>query len=85
MFKMFSCKDISKVACHCDELGFVEKINYKIHLMMCGNCRKYVHGIELIGMKFSEILKRKRNVSPEKVTELENRILESVKRKSGSE
>lgn len=85
MFKIFSCKDISKATCHHGDLGLLEKINYKIHLFMCGNCRKYAHGIELIGNKFSEVLKKRRSISSEKVTQLENRILESIKKRNESE
>ncbi len=85
MFKMFSCKDISKATCHSDDLGLFERINYKVHLLICGNCRKYAHGIEVIGEKFTEVLKKRRKVSPEKVTQLENRILDSIKKNNGNE
>ncbi|WP_372655126.1 hypothetical protein [Halobacteriovorax sp.] len=85
MFKMFSCKDISKATCHSDDLNLAEKLNYKMHLLICGNCRKYAHGIEVIGEKFTEVLKKKRNISSEKITQLENRILESIKKNNESE
>jgi hypothetical protein len=81
-FKMFSCKEISKVTCHEDELKGLEKLNYKMHLFMCVKCRKYVSNIKIIQERFSSLIKNRSVVDEAKIVELEDKILNTLKTKS---
>lgn len=85
MFKMFSCRDISKIACHKEDMGLAEKMNFRIHLFMCRKCREYTASLEQVGKSFSEVIKRRRVVSKSTVDDLENRVLDSLKKKNGSQ
>lgn len=83
--KFYSCRDISKAACHNDDLTTLERMNFRVHLFMCKKCRDYVKDIELIGKKFTEVINKKRDVSKKEITELENRVLKSLRKKSENE
>ena len=82
MFKMFSCRDISKLACHKDDMSFSQKLNFKIHLFMCEKCRNYTSSIDLIGKSFGSVIKSRREVSKDNIDNLENRVLESLRKKN---
>ncbi|OUR97870.1 hypothetical protein A9Q84_06650 [Halobacteriovorax marinus] len=84
-FKMFSCKEISKVSCHEEELKGFDKLNYKMHLFMCDKCRKYVAGLKFVQEKFSSLLKRRSEINETKIKVLEDEILDRLKSKNGNE
>lgn len=84
-FKLFSCKDISKVACHKDDLSFAERVNFKLHLFICVKCRNYTASIEQVGKSFTDVIKKRRSISSEKISELEERVLENLKKKNDFE
>lgn len=46
---MLSCKDISQLASeHIDnEMPFFKRMQFRMHLMMCKNCRRFVEQFQL--------------------------------------
>lgn len=61
---MRNCKELTKLASRaCDEqIGFGEKIELKLHLMMCKRCRQFVQN----NQKLHKIMQSYRQVDENK-------------------
>lgn len=77
-FKMFSCKEISKVSCNEEDLRGLDKINYKMHLFMCDKCKKYVESLRKVEKVFKEIVLRRSKASESDIKKIEDEVLEKV-------
>ena len=77
--KMFSCKEISKVSCNEEDLKGLDKLNYKMHLFMCNNCKRYVSSLRKVEQAFKKIILRRSVATDEEIKKIEDEVLEKVK------
>lgn len=65
--KMMRCRDIPDVASRFldREAGAVERLQVRLHLVICRHCRAYVNGIAAVGPLVAESLRRSTAARPE--------------------
>lgn len=81
MFKMFSCKDMSKIESDERDLSLGSKLNHKIHLFMCENCRKYMEQMQLTRKSFKNLIIEKSKFSREHVLKIEKATIDKFTKK----
>ncbi|WP_127717572.1 hypothetical protein [Halobacteriovorax sp. HLS] len=80
--KMFSCKQISKISCSEEELTGIDKLNYRMHLMLCAKCKKYVRSLRKVEQKFRQIILNRSVVKDTDIRKIEDEVLEKIKNDS---
>ena len=75
---MKSCKEIAKLLVPGKKLFFQEKIEIKMHLLMCELCRKYEKQLKLISFKKIKNIPIEDNISDKEVCELEQEIINEI-------
>jgi len=76
---MLMCRDLARIASdYIDgELGTMDKVSVKMHLLMCGHCRTFIGNlrasVELMGAHSSQ------QVSESIIRRIDERISESLK------
>ena len=73
---MLMCKDVHHLVASGDvaELGWMRKIELKLHLLMCQHCRRYVEQMAAMGRGFRALV-RGRQAEPEQLNRLEKQIV----------
>jgi len=76
---MLKCNQVSRIVSADDyhELGFMKRMEFKMHLMMCSHCRRYVDQIKSL----CRIVREKTmnlNASDEQLARMEDKIREDV-------
>jgi len=76
---MLKCNQVSRIVSTDDyhELGFMKKMEFKIHLMMCSHCQRYVDQIKSLG-KVSREKAKELEASDEQLVKMEGKIREDV-------
>lgn len=78
---MLNCKQIVKLVSSEDKPTWRHRLEVRFHILMCHHCRKYVKQLELMKNGFKELFKNStHDVDSEKVKELENKILEKIRK-----
>jgi len=74
---MLKCNQVSRIVSTDDyqELGFMKKVEFKLHLMMCSHCQRYVQQIKSLG-KVSRENAKELEASEEQLVRMETRIRE---------
>ena len=74
---MLKCNQVSRIVSTDDyqELGFMKKVEFKLHLMMCSHCQRYVQQIKSLG-KISRENAKELEASEEQLVRMESRIRE---------
>lgn len=76
---MLKCNQVSRIVSTDDyhELGFMKKVEFKLHLMMCSHCQRYVNQIKSLG-KVSREKAQELEASDEQLVKMEGKIREDV-------
>lgn len=76
---MLKCNQVSRIVSTDDyhELGFMKKVEFKLHLMMCTHCQRYVDQIKSLGTISREKAKDL-EASDEQLSRMEHKIREDV-------
>lgn len=71
---MLKCREVSKIVAAEDRnLGFMKRMELKLHLFMCVHCRNYAAQVKAMGRGARDLV-MSTDPSPGEVQELENRI-----------
>ena len=80
---MLKCKEVVKVVSSDQPISLKQKIEIKMHLMMCRHCRRYQQQLNLLKNGFVRLLKLKYNsADPQKIDQIENKVLDKVNKRS---
>ncbi len=76
---MLKCNQVSRIVSTDDyhELGFMKKVEFKLHLMMCSHCQRYVEQIKSLGRVCREQAKDL-EADEEQLVRMEDKIREDV-------
>ena len=76
---MMKCKDISHLIAsgHVEELGFMKRLEMRLHLMMCRHCQGYAQQIKALGDGARRMVGAK-EPTPEELQHLENEICDKI-------
>ncbi len=76
---MLKCNQVSRIVSTDDylELGFMKKMEFKLHLMMCSHCLRYVNQIKSLG-SVSREKAQALEASEEQLVRMEGKIREDV-------
>ncbi len=79
---MLKCKEVSGLVSTDEvaELGFMKKLEFKMHIMMCGHCRRYVQQIKSLGIG-ARNWATGCEADPQQLKRMEDHVLEEVKGK----
>ena len=75
---MKSCKDIAKLLIPGNKLSLFEKMETKMHLLMCEFCRKYEKQLKLISFNKLKNVSKNDAFSEDQVDELEKEIIDKI-------
>ncbi len=80
---MLKCRQVTRLAATDDyqELGFMKKMEFKLHLMMCSHCQRYFSQMMSMGRQARESSKQY-EAAPEQLDRMEHKIQDGL---SGSE
>ena len=78
------CKDVIKIATSEQELGFFKSVEFRLHLMMCKNCRDYIKTMVNMCDYFCRQMQKVFAVDPEKVKKLEDEVIAKAISKRGN-
>jgi hypothetical protein len=78
---MKSCKEISKLLSEDQELPFLQKVELKMHLLICKNCSTYAIQLKMLKEGFHKLYLKLTEVENSKVKELEKNVLDKLKNK----
>lgn len=76
---MLKCNQVSRIVSSDDyhELGLFKKMEFKMHLMMCSHCQRYVNQIKNLG-KVSREKAQNLEASEEQLVRMEGKIREDI-------
>ena len=76
---MLKCNQVTRIVSTDDyhELGFMKKMEFKIHLMMCSHCSRYVAQIKSLG-RVSRQEAQALEANEEQLVRMEEKIREDV-------
>jgi hypothetical protein len=74
-----NCKEFHKQVASGENPGFLRRIDYFFHSLMCDLCRAYVRQIKAIGRGYRQMMKKRSSEQEIRVRELEERILTDLK------
>jgi hypothetical protein len=60
-----------------EELGFMKKLEYHMHLFMCVHCKRYVAQIKSLGRGARDVV-RKFEAEPQQLKKMEDHVLDEV-------
>jgi predicted anti-sigma-YlaC factor YlaD len=87
---MLKIKKISGLSCREVAAALSQKVDHihwwlhlkiKLHLMRCETCANYAAHLGMIVNKFKELISKRRMVPQDKINELEDKILSTLKSK----
>ena len=59
ILKMFKCSEITEMACVEKKLSMMDRMQFRIHTVMCGACNSYVKQVTLLRMHWETIVVKK--------------------------
>ena len=76
---MMKCKDVSHLIASgaVDDLGFMKRMELRLHLAMCRHCQGYAHQIKALGDGARRLVSSKEPTA-EELQDLENEICEKI-------
>ncbi len=76
---MLKCKDVSHLIASGDaeELGFLKRLELRLHLMMCRHCQGYADQIKALGAGTRRLMGA-REPTAEELQHLENEICDKI-------
>jgi len=74
--KMLSCKDMEKLTSQEQKLGIIGKIQFKLHLMICKNCRCFTENMNTLNTSIKSLIQKKTAIDDKKIKKLEEEIKE---------
>ena len=75
---MLKCREVSKIVAAEDRnLGFMKRMELKLHLFMCVHCRNYAAQIKAMGRDVRGLV-LSTEPTPREIDDLENRICDKV-------
>ena len=77
---MLKCREVSKLVAtdSVGELGFMRRLELRMHVLMCRHCHRYLQQIRILGRGARELADRDKP-SPERLQEIEEEIIEQVR------
>lgn len=77
---MLKCKEVSQLVSTdaVEEMGFMKKVEFKMHLMMCGHCLRYVRQIKALGLG-ARNWAAGCEAEPQQLERMEGKVLQEVK------
>jgi len=82
---MLACKEIVKILSSSQQLKFRQKLELRAHLLMCKHCSAYAAQLKALADQLKRNYKELTRTEPERVRELEQKVLESLKNPDSSE
>ena len=79
---MMSCKELVKNVNTDEPKSFFKRAETRLHLIMCKHCSNYVKQLELMKVAFKNLFHKIGQVEPMKIRDLENKIVEKIKKSS---
>ncbi len=76
---MISCKEVVRILSSSEELTVRKKIELKAHLFICKHCSGYLSQLNAINEKLKNNFELLTKANPEKVQELEDKVIEDLK------
>ena len=76
---MLKCRDISGLVAsgELENVGWIKKLEIRMHLMMCAHCSRYLAPIHAIGQG-ARFLIRGQEADPEQIQRMEQEVLDRV-------
>lgn len=73
---MLMCNDVHHLVAsgEVDELGWMRRVELKLHLLMCNHCRRYVDQMAALGRGIRDLLRR-HEAEPGQLHRMENQIV----------
>lgn len=77
---MLKCNQVSQLVStdEVQELGFMKKLEFKMHIMMCVHCKRYVQQIKSLGTG-ARHWATGCEAEPQQLRRMEEKVLEEVK------
>ena len=76
---MKSCKDVAKLMSPGQKISLFDKMEIKLHFLICELCRVYAQQIKAVEKNFTNLLVKKSSVEDSDVKKLEQDVLEKIK------
>lgn len=77
---MLSCKETVLILSSSKELTFRQKLELGAHLFMCKHCSAYSNQLKALANQLKKSYQELTKTEPDRVHELENKVLENLKR-----
>lgn len=79
---MLKCHQVSHLVSTdaVEDLGFMKKVEYHLHLFMCVHCKRYVRQIRALGRGARDVI-RAYEARPQQLERMEKHVLDEVKGK----
>lgn len=75
---MKTCKEISHILSHSEEISLMNKMELKLHLLMCKGCSTYAAHLKMMKEGFQKLFSHLTNVDVDQVKKLENEIINKI-------
>lgn len=77
---MLKCKEVSGLAAADDvaELSLMKRLEFKMHLIMCVHCRRYVQQIKSLG-RGARDWASENEAEPQQLRRMEEKVLDEIK------
>ena len=76
---MKTCKDIAKLLSPGQKVSLLNKMEIKLHFLICELCRVYNAQIKSVEKNFTNLMRTKSKVKKEDVEKLEQEVLKKIK------
>lgn len=78
---MLSCKEVVKNVSSEKPSPWWEKLEVRLHLIMCHHCGKYAKQLEMLRSGFRKLIESKiSSTDKKKIQDVEDRVLEKIKK-----
>lgn len=78
---MLKCKEIVEIVSSNKELTFKDKVEVRIHLLMCKHCHAYSEQLKIMGKQYKKVFEKITKTDVDQVQKLEDKIIEDVRKK----
>lgn len=80
---MLPCKEIVRILSSDEKIGFLRKLELKMHLAMCNHCSAYRKHLESMKNGFKNLFSKITATDSNTVRNLESKIISNIKKRSG--
>jgi len=78
---MLNCKTVVKKISSEDQISWMQKIEIKLHLMMCHHCGKYARQLKLLSAGLKKALSLQNSQGIQKI---EDQVIDKIKKHSNN-